>query len=51
MTKVDSPEVEEWCFHLMNDPEYFEKWMYTDNINAYNINAYNSIIEKCQKTI
>jgi hypothetical protein len=28
----------------MNDPEYFEKWMYIDNINAY-----NSIIKEFQK--
>jgi hypothetical protein len=28
----------------MNDPEYFERWRYTDNINAY-----NSIIEEFQK--
>ena len=41
-----SPEVQEWVYRLMNDPEYFEKWMYTDNINAY-----NSIIEECQKKL
>jgi hypothetical protein len=28
----------------MNDPEYFEKWRYTDTINDY-----NSIIEEFQK--
>jgi hypothetical protein len=28
----------------MNDPEYFEKWRYKDNIEAY-----NSIIEESQK--
>ena len=37
-------EAQEWCFRLMNDPEYFEKWMYIDNINAY-----NSIIKEFQK--
>jgi hypothetical protein len=44
MTKVDSPEVEEWCFRLMNDPEYFEKWRYIDSISVY-----NSVIEQFQK--
>jgi hypothetical protein len=28
----------------MNDPEYFEKWRYTDTINVY-----NNIIEESQK--
>jgi len=37
-------EVQEWCFRLMNDPEYFEKWRYIDTINVY-----NSIIEEFQK--
>jgi hypothetical protein len=38
--KRHSHEVQEWYFRLMNDPEYFERWRYTDNIEAY-----NSIIE------
>jgi hypothetical protein len=37
-------EAQEWCFRLMNDPEYFEKWRYVDTINDY-----NSIIEEFQK--
>jgi hypothetical protein len=37
-------EAEEWCFRLMNDPEYFEKWRYVDTINDY-----KSIIEEFQK--
>ena len=37
-------EAEEWCFRLMNDPEYFERWRYTDNIDVY-----NSIIEEFEK--
>jgi hypothetical protein len=37
-------EAQEWCFRLMNDPEYFEKWRYIDTINDY-----NSIIEELQK--
>ena len=42
MTKTrHSPEVQEWCYRMMNDPEYFEKWRYIDSINDY-----NSIIEK-----
>jgi hypothetical protein len=28
----------------MNDPEYFERWRYTDNIEPY-----NSIIEEFEK--
>ena len=31
-------------FRLVNDPEYFEKWRYTDTINDY-----NSIIAEFQK--
>ena len=37
-------EAEEWCFRLMNDPEYFERWRYTDTVNDY-----NNIIEEFQK--
>jgi hypothetical protein len=29
---------------MMNDPEYFERWRYTDTINVY-----NRIIEELQK--
>jgi hypothetical protein len=39
-----SPEVQEWYYRLMNDPEYFERWRYTDNIDAY-----NNIIEEFEK--
>ena len=28
-------EAQEWCFRLMKDPEYFEKWRYKDTINDY----------------
>jgi hypothetical protein len=28
-------EAQEWCFRLMNDPEYFEKCRYIDTINDY----------------
>ena len=42
--KRHSPEVQEWCYHMMNDPEYFEKFQYIDTINDY-----NSIIEELQK--
>jgi hypothetical protein len=28
-------EAQEWCFRLMNDPEYFEKWRYKDTINDH----------------
>ena len=37
-------EAQEWCFRLMNDPEYFEKWRYVDTINDY-----SSLIEEFQK--
>jgi hypothetical protein len=39
--KRHSPEVQEWCYRMMNDPEYFEKWRYIDIINDYN----NIIVE------
>lgn len=42
--KRRSPEVQEWCYHMMNDPEYFEKFRYIDSINYY-----NSVIDECQK--
>jgi hypothetical protein len=28
-------EAQEWYFHLVNDPEYFEKCRYKDTINDY----------------
>jgi hypothetical protein len=39
-----SPEVQEWCYLMINGPEYFEKWRYTDTINDYNM-----IIEELEK--
>jgi hypothetical protein len=39
-----SPEVQEWCYRMMNDPEYFEKFRFKDTINDY-----NSIIEEFAK--
>ncbi len=36
--------MQEWCYRLMNDPEYFEKWRFKDTINDY-----SSIIEEFQK--
>ena len=36
--------MQEWCYRMMNDPEYFERWRYTDSINDY-----NSIIEEFEK--
>jgi hypothetical protein len=35
------PKAQEWYFHMMNDPEYFEKCRYIDTINDYN----NIIVE------
>ena len=37
-------EAEEWCFRLMNDSEYCEKWIYIDSINMY-----TSLIAELQK--
>jgi len=42
--KRHSPEVQEWCYRMMNDPNQWEKFRYIDAINDYNL-----IIEKCQK--
>jgi hypothetical protein len=42
--KRHSPEVQEWYYRLVSDPEYFETWRYKDTINAY-----MSIIEEFQK--
>jgi hypothetical protein len=39
--KRHSPEVQEWYYRLMNDPE---KWRFKDTINDY-----NSIIAEFQK--
>jgi len=41
--KRHSPEVQEWCYHMMNDPEYYERWRYIDTINDY-----SSIIAELQ---
>lgn len=30
-----SPELQEWCYRMMNDPEQFERWRYIDTINDY----------------
>jgi hypothetical protein len=38
------PEVTEWIFGLMNDPEYFEQYRYIDTIAQY-----QSIIADSQK--
>jgi hypothetical protein len=40
-----SLEVQEWCYRMMNDPDYFEKWRFKDTINDYNM-----IIEEFQKS-
>jgi hypothetical protein len=37
-------EAQEWCFRLMNDPEYFEKWRY-----KHTIGGYNNLIAEFQK--
>jgi len=35
-TTIDSPKVQEWCYRMMNDPNQWEKFRYTDAIYAYN---------------
>jgi hypothetical protein len=42
--KRHSPEVQEWYYRVMNDPDYWEKFRYIDTINDYNM-----IIYECQK--
>jgi hypothetical protein len=42
--KLHSSDVQEWCFRLMNDPEYFEKERFIDTINDY-----SNIIAEFQK--
>jgi hypothetical protein len=37
-------EAQEWCFRLMNDPEYFEKCRYTDAVIMH-INITNSDLD------
>ena len=27
-------EAQEWCFRLMNDSEYFERWRYKDTVTT-----------------
>ena len=34
--KRHSPEVQEWVYRMINDPEYYEKFRYIDTINDYN---------------
>ena len=36
MAIVQHHEVQEWCYRMMNDHEYFEKWRFKDTINDYN---------------
>lgn len=38
------PEVHEWCYRLMHDPEYFEQWRYIDTLYDY-----STIIAEMQK--
>ena len=42
--KWHDPEVAEWVYRLMNDPEYYEQWRYKDAIDDY-----KSVIEHSQK--
>ena len=41
---IHNPEVAEWVYRMMNDPEHFEQWRFKDTIDDYNM-----IIEECQK--
>jgi hypothetical protein len=40
-----SPELQEWCYRMMNDPNQWEKFRYTDAIYDYSM-----IIEEFQKS-
>jgi|SRR5919198_3865050 hypothetical protein len=42
--KMHSPEAQEWCYRMMNDPNEWEKFRYKDTIDDY-----NSVIEHSQK--
>jgi hypothetical protein len=42
--KRHSPEVQEWCYRMMNDPNQWEKWRYIDTLYDY-----NNIIAELQK--
>ena len=42
--KHHDPEVAEWMYRLMNDPEYYEQWRYKEVIDDYHM-----IIQECQK--
>jgi hypothetical protein len=42
--KRHNPEVHEWCYRMINDPNEWEKFRYIDTINHY-----NRIIKECQK--
>jgi transposase len=42
--KRHDPKVQEWCYRLMNDPNQYERWRYTDTIRDY-----SSIIAGLQK--
>ena len=40
------PDVAEWLYRMMNDPDYYEKWFYKDAVEDY-----NNIIEHSQKLL
>jgi hypothetical protein len=44
--KHHDPAIQDLYFRLLSDPEYFCKWRYTDNIDAY-----NSLIRDCEKQL
>jgi hypothetical protein len=31
--KRHNPEVQEWVYRMMNDPEYFEKWRFKEDLS------------------
>jgi hypothetical protein len=43
--KRHNPEIHEWCYRMINDPDYWEEWRYIDTIDDYNM-----IIDEFQKS-
>ncbi len=47
--KHHDPEVAEWMYRLMNDPDYYERWFYKDSINNYNMQL-EEFAKRCEQT-
>jgi hypothetical protein len=42
--KKHNPEIHEWCYRMINDPNQWEQFRFKDTIGSY-----NTIITECQK--